>query len=331
MIDIPFGSRSEVMRAMTDFVAESVEKFLKPIETNWQPSDFLPDASTQEEFFDQVKELQGAAQGLSYDLLTVLVGDTITEEALPTYETWLSRLEGIHEAPETNPWKTWVRGWTAEENRHGDLLNKYLYLSGRINMQEFERSTQFLIADGFNIETGQDPYRNFIYTSFQELATNISHRRVATMAKQQGDSLLSKINGVIAADEMRHAKAYSAFIKKIFEYDVNEVLIAFEDMMRKKIVMPAHFLRETGMEVGGLWGHFTDAAQRIGVYTAIDYANILKDLVTDWELEHLRDLNEAGEKSRDYLVKLPDRLLRISERMVNPVSEYEFKWIGVRS
>jgi len=319
------------MRAMSDFVAESIDKYLKPIETNWQPGDFLPDAKDQDDFFAQVKEIQRASQGLSYDLLTILVGDTITEEALPSYESWLSRVEGIHEEVETHPWKLWVRAWTAEENRHGDLLNKYLYLSGRVNMQEFERSTQYLIADGFNIETGQDPYRNFIYTSFQELATNISYRRVATLAKQQGDTLLSKINGVIAADEMRHAKAYMAFIKKIFELDTNEVLVAFEDMMRKKIVMPAHFMRETGMEIGGLWGHFTDAAQRIGVYTAIDYANILRDLVLEWDLEHLCDLNEAGEKSRDYLVRLPDRLLRISERMPNPVHEYEFKWIGVRN
>lgn len=331
MINIPFGARSEVMRAMTDFVKESVEKFLKPIETNWQPSDFLPSTSIQEDFISQLKDIQSAAEGLSYDVLTVLVGDTITEEALPTYETWLSKIEGIHEVDLDNPWNVWVRAWTAEENRHGDLLNKYLYLSGRVNMREFEKSTQFLIADGFDIETGQDPYRNFIYTSFQELATNISHRRVATLAKQQGDSLLSKINGVIAADEMRHAKAYSSFIKKIIEYDANELLIAFEDMMRKKIVMPAHFLRETGMEVGGLWGHFTDAAQRIGVYTAIDYANILRGLVEEWNLEQLCNLNEAGEKSRDYLVKLPDRLLRISERMPDPVRTYEFSWIGVRS
>ncbi|MBK9733815.1 MAG: acyl-ACP desaturase [Saprospiraceae bacterium] len=330
-MNIPFGSRSEVMRAMTGFVEESVEKYLKPIETNWQPSDFLPDSKDQDDFFDRIKDIQQAAQGLSYDLLTILVGDTITEEALPSYESWLSRLEGIHEESESNPWKVWVRGWTAEENRHGDLLNKYLFLSGRVNMQEFEKSTQFLIADGFNIETGQDPYRNFIYTSFQELATNISHRRVATIAKQQGDPFLSKINGVVAADELRHAKAYMSFIKKIIEYDASEVMVAFDDMMRKKIVMPAHFLRETGMKVGGLWGHFTDAAQRTGVYTAIDYANILQDLVTEWDLEHITDLNEAGEKARDYLVKLPVRLLKISERMANPTSEYEFKWIGIRS
>jgi acyl-[acyl-carrier-protein] desaturase len=33
------------------------------------------------------------------------------------------------------------RQWTGEENRHGDLLNKYLYLSG-VNMREVEMTTQ---------------------------------------------------------------------------------------------------------------------------------------------------------------------------------------------
>jgi acyl-[acyl-carrier-protein] desaturase len=41
-------------------------------------------------------------------------------------------------------------------------------------------STQHLIADGFDIGTTGDPYRNFIYTSFQETATNVSHRRTAS-------------------------------------------------------------------------------------------------------------------------------------------------------
>ncbi len=33
------------------------------------------------------------------------------------------------------PWGRWTRQWTAEENRHGDLMNKYCYLSGRVNMR----------------------------------------------------------------------------------------------------------------------------------------------------------------------------------------------------
>ena len=31
--------------------------------------------------------------------------------------------------------RRWNRQWTAEENRHGDLMNKYCYLTGRVNMK----------------------------------------------------------------------------------------------------------------------------------------------------------------------------------------------------
>jgi len=195
-------------------------------------------------------------------------------------------------------------------------------------MRMMEVSTQYLIADGFDIGTGHDPYRNFIYTSFQELATNISHRRVASQAKKDGDTLLSKMCGVIASDEARHAKAYKHFIEKIFEVDPNGAMLAFEDMMRKKIVMPAHFLREVGLKIGQTFGHFTDAAQRLGIYTAIDYVDILKELIEDWHIESMPELNEAGEKARDYIVSLPNRLLRVAERMKNPMLEYKFTWIN---
>ncbi len=314
------------MRHIEKYMLEKMDEYLKPIDQIWQPSDLLPDSS-RDTFFSEIKDLQQSAQGLSYDLIAVLIGDTITEEALPTYESWLMMVQGVS-SNEEGGWMKWTRHWTAEENRHGDLLNKYLYLSGRVNMRMMEVSTQYLIADGFDIGTGHDPYRNFIYTSFQELATNVSHRRVASQAKKHGDTLLSKMCGVIASDEARHAKAYINFIGKIFEVDANEAMIAFEDMMRKKIVMPAHFLREMGLMMGQTYGHFTDAAQRLGIYTATDYVDILKQLIVDWQIESQRDLNEAGEKARDYLIKLPDRLLRIAERMKNPGLEYKFSWIN---
>jgi len=318
--------RREVMKHIEKYMLEKMDDFLKPIEDIWQPSDLLPDSS-RESFFSEIKELQESAKGLSYDLIAVLIGDTITEEALPTYESWLSMVEGVSKE-EQGGWMKWTRAWTAEENRHGDLLNKYLYLSGRVDMRAMEVSTQYLIADGFDIGTGADPYRNFIYTSFQELATNLSHRRVASQAKQAGDTLLSKMCGVIASDEARHAKAYKHFISRVFEVDPNEAMIAFEDMMRKKIVMPAHFLREIGMKIGQTFGHFTDAAQRLGIYTAMDYVDILKQLLDEWHIESTEGLNEAGEKARDYLMHLPDRLIRVADRMKNPMLEYKFTWIN---
>ncbi|KAB7732860.1 acyl-ACP desaturase [Rudanella paleaurantiibacter] len=314
------------MRFVGEKMDSFLEEYLKPIDTNWQPSDLLPDA-TRETFFDEVKQLQESTRELSYDYMAVLVGDTITEEALPTYESWLVDMIGV-EQEKADGWMRWIRAWTAEENRHGDLLNKFLYLSGRVNMRAMEVSTQYLIADGFDIGTGKDPYRNFIYTSFQELATNLSHRRTATLAKQAGCTQLSKICGVIAADEMRHAKAYKAFVSNIMAVDPSEMMLAFEDMMKKKIVMPAHFLRETGVKIGQTFSHFSDAAQRLGVYTTQDYITLLDSLLEDWNIGAVTDLNDAGQRARDYLMALPDRLRRVAERTKVPNLAYEFSWIA---
>lgn len=325
-MDFFADKRREVMVHVEKYMLQMMDTYLKPIDTNWQPSDFLPD-STGDRFFEDVRALRETAKDLSYDLVAVLIGDTITEEALPTYESWLTMVDG-QSKDEEGGWMKWVRFWTAEENRHGDVLNKYLYLSGRVDMRQMEISTQYLIADGFDIGTGHDPYRNFIYTSFQEMATNVSHRRVASLAKKEGDTLLSKMCGVISSDEARHAKAYKDFMNKIFEVDPNQAILAFEDMMRKKIVMPAHFLREVGLKIGQTFGHFTDAAQRLGVYTAVDYVEIMQQLLEEWKIESLRDLDAAGEKARDYLLALPDRLLRVAERMKNPTMDYKFSWIA---
>lgn len=314
------------MQTIENFMDEYITKFLPPIESMWQPADLLPDPS-QPDFVDKVKELRELARELSYDFWAVLIGDTITEEALPTYESWLMEVEGVDQRNK-NGWAKWVRAWTAEENRHGDLLNKYLYLSGQVNMREVEVSTQHLINDGFDIGTMHDPYRNFVYTSFQEIATNISHRRVGAMATKADNKQLAKMCGIIAADEARHARAYKTFVKKIFEFDASEMMIAFEDMMRKKIVMPAHFLRESGGTVGKLFEHFSNAAQRLGVYTTHDYIHILEGLIKDWEIDKLRDMTDQAERARDYLMKLPDRLKRVADRVAPPTLEYKFKWIA---
>lgn len=318
-------SRFEVMSHLDNGMEGAMAQYLKPIEDIWQPTDLLPDANSPD-FFDAVRTLQAKASNLSYDLMVVLVGDTITEEALPTYESWLSLLEPVNH-DRNSGWNQWVRAWSAEENRHGDVLNKYLYLSGRINMREFEVSTQYLINDGVDIGISKDPYRNFVYTSFQELATNLSHRRVAQFAKQAGDDLLAKMCGYVASDEARHANAYKSFVKSIYEIDPSEMMLAFEDVMRKKIVMPAHFVRESGHEKGAAFTHFSETAQRIGVYTSRDYIKIMESLIEEWKIEWLDHLSDAAKRGRDYVLSLPARLTKIADRANPEPSGYKFSWV----
>lgn len=317
--------RLEVMQFLEKKVDSFVDQFLIPVEKIWQPSDLLPN-SEEDNFMEEVKELREIAKDLPYDFWVVMVGDTITEEALPTYESWLMEVEGVDNEGR-NGWSKWVRQWTGEENRHGDLLNKYLYLSGRVNMREVEVTTQHLINDGFDIGTGRDPYKNFVYTSFQELATYVSHNRVSQIAKQYGDKKLSKLCKLIAGDEMRHHHAYSEFVNQIFKVDPSEMMLAFQYMMKQKITMPAHFLRESGEKISTAFEEFSNSAQKIGVYTAADYVDIMQKLIEKWEIDKIGNLTAEAEKARDYLMKLPERMAKISERLVLPDQTKVFKWV----
>lgn len=317
--------RLEVMQTIEKEIDSFMEKYLIPVEEIWQPTDFLPN-SQEDTFFEEVHQIREEAKELGYDFWVVLVGDTITEEALPTYESWLMDMQGVNQHGK-NGWSRWIRHWTGEENRHGDVLNKYLYLSGRVDMREVEMTTQHMINDGFDIGTANDPYRNFVYTSFQELATNISHKRVGQLAKKQGNKLLGKMCNRIAGDEMRHHLAYREFVKTILKYDPSEMMLAFEDMMRKKIVMPAQFVRESGEAIGTAFENFSNAAQRLGVYTTHDYIDIMKKLISYWEIDQLNGLTAKAEKARDYVMKLPDRMARIAERVAIPQDITKFKWV----
>lgn len=317
--------RLEVMQLLEKKIDSFMEEFLIPVEKIWQPTDLLPD-SNHENFLEEVKELREISKDLPYDFWVTLVGDTITEEALPTYESWLMDVDGVDNV-ERNGWSKWVRHWTSEENRHGDVLNKYLYLSGRVNMREIEQTTQHLIADGFDIGTGRDPYKNFVYTSFQELATFVSHNRVALIAKKYGEKKLFKMCNLIAGDEMRHHLAYSEFVNQIFKVDPSEMMLAFQYMMKQKITMPALFLRESGDKIGSAFEAFSDSAQRIGVYTASDYVDILQKLNEKWDIGNINGLTAEAEKARDYLMKLPERMRKISERLIIPEEGHIFKWV----
>lgn len=141
--------RLEVVQSMDAWAEEKLLPLLKPVEECWQPQDYVPHPE-QESFLEEVQELRRRAAHLPDDYFVCLVGDTITEEALPTYQTMLNTLDGTRDetGASPSPWGVWTRAWTAEENRHGDLLNRYLYLSGRVDMRAVEKTIQYLIGSG---------------------------------------------------------------------------------------------------------------------------------------------------------------------------------------
>jgi hypothetical protein len=72
--------KQEVFRSLQGWAAESLLPLLKPVDDCWQPTDFLPDSSS-DAFEHEVRELRSRAAALPDDYFVVLVGDMVTEEA----------------------------------------------------------------------------------------------------------------------------------------------------------------------------------------------------------------------------------------------------------
>lgn len=117
-------------------------------------------------------------------------------------------------------------------------------------------------------------------------------------------------------------------MEKLFEIDPDGTVMAFADMMRKKISMPAHLMYDGRDD--NLFEHFSAVAQRLGVYTARDYADILEFLVGRWNVEKMTGLSAEGRKAQDYVCTLPPRIRRLEERAQGRAKEaptVPFSWL----
>ncbi len=323
------NNKEEVIKELEPFLEEKLGVYQKDVKDYWQPADFLPDFSC-DSWVDDVKEIKSESSELSDSLIAVLVGDMITEEALPNYQSWFNRLDYVKDQTgvSDNPWAKWIRGWTAEENRHGDLLSGYLNLSGRVDMQAVNRSVQSLIKFGFDPQTGTDPYAGLIYTSFQERATKISHRNTGAQAARLGAKKLQKICAVICADEKRHEEAYQMLIAEILKLDPNGAIQTLAKILKSTIVMPSKLV-EDGFG-NNLFDDFSAIAQSIEVYTATDYANILEYLVELWSIASVTALTPEAEKAQDYICKLPARYKKLASRYKVKQQNVTIPWIANR-
>ncbi|XP_028547384.1 acyl-[acyl-carrier-protein] desaturase, chloroplastic-like [Dendrobium catenatum] len=100
-------------------------------------------------------------------------------------------------------------------------------------------------------------------------------------------------------------------------------------MMKNKITMPAHLMFD-GRD-HRLFHHFSAVAQRLGVYTAKDYADITEFLVGRWKVESLVGLSDEGRKAQDFVCRLAPRYRKLEERAQGRAkqgfSTVRFSWI----
>ena len=198
-------------------------------------------------------------------------------------------------------------------------------------MRSVEQTIHRLLSSGFNPGGRKDPYRGFIYTSFQERATKISHGNVGKLAAKAGDATLARICARIAGDEARHEKAYTQFSQEILDRDPNGFVMAFRSMMEHQVIMPAE-LMDDGVS-DNLFADFARVASGLGVYTGHHYAEIMAHLVETWKIDELGGLAPEAEEAQQFLMKLPGRYAKLAARGGKKLAKMDkvgFSWIGGR-
>src|SRR3954466_10475895 len=92
----------EVLDSLTGRVEENLN-LLTQVADAWQPSDYLPDL-TAEDWHEQMLAFRGPAMQLTDEVLVVLVGDMVTEEALPSYAISLNLIAQDITGDSPAPW-----------------------------------------------------------------------------------------------------------------------------------------------------------------------------------------------------------------------------------
>jgi acyl-[acyl-carrier-protein] desaturase len=315
----------ELIEGMQGFVEQNLS-LLTPVDQAWQPTDFLPDL-TAEDWSEQIAKFRAAARPLSDDLLVVLVGNMVTEEALPNYAVSLEQIAADPTGIGDDPWARWLRGWTAEENRHGDLLNAYLRLTGRVDMRAVELTIHHLIRNGFQTRAAGDDTAGMVYAAFQERATRITHAAVAKIAAEQGDEHLAGICRKIAGDEARHEVFYTRIVGELMKRDPEGTVIAFRKMLKGNIAMPGRLMVD-GKDPD-LFDHFAVVSQRTGTYTVQTYAKIIEHLIDSWGVAHLSVTGKAA-KAQEYICQQPARYEFFAATLAESLAaqpHVRFQWV----
>ena len=88
-------------------------------------------------------------------------------------------------------------------------------------------------------------------------------------------------------------------------------------------------MRERGKALGETFKKFSIIAERSAIYTPLDYADILENLLQSWDIEHLKGLTDKAEAAQQYLCSLPARYRKVAERFVGRVKQddYSFSWL----
>jgi acyl-[acyl-carrier-protein] desaturase len=303
------ASKLEVLADLEPVVADLIQKHEAKREL-WYPSDFLP-ADQGQDGEGPLRELRDRALDISDSARVAVALNILTEEGLPHFHRLVAEQLGNRTF-----WSTWNNLWTAEEDRHGNILRDYVRDSRLLNFSVLERLQFDYIRSGFNPDWHGDPYKIFVYTSCQEKATQISHLNTGKLVAHE-EPLLHSITQKISQDEARHFAFYMNIFKEILHRDPNHALLSACSIL-PSIEMP-------GISIIN-FNEYADVVRRAGIYGPREYKQIVENLIASWKVEVLQHLDEIGRKAQDKIMAIPARLEKVAEYIESRCTAKSFRF-----
>lgn len=304
-------SKAEVLEEIEPQVDELMAKHKKKRRL-WFASDFLPaDEKMDDDKENVIKKLRERARGIADSVRVSLVLNLITEEGLPHFHRLLSTYLG-----DNSVWKKWNFMWTAEEDRHGNILRDYVRDSRLFKFRHVEMLQYYYQESGFNPSWDKDPYKVFVYTTLQERATQFSHKNTGVIAGDE-EPLIRGILRNIATDEAKHFSFYRNVFKNILEIDPNRALKS------ALAILPSIDMPGVNMPK---FNEMADIVRRVGIYGPWEYRRIVDETVDYWNIGMMTDLNEVGRKAQEKIMKLPKRLEKVAKYIEHKTQQKSFSF-----
>lgn len=263
----------------------------------WLPSELLAPAA-DEDPDEHVARIRDRARGISPALRAAIALNLLTEEGLPHFHRILS----AHLA-ERSAWTAWRNLWTAEEDRHGVVLQQYARSARLLDTITLERMQFEYLRRGMEVAWDRDPYRVLVYTSLQERATQLAHANTGRLAGEY-EPTIGLVLHHVAQDEARHFAFYRAAFKEVLRRDPNAALISAVNIM-PGIDMPGVNIPQ--------FGELATIVRRAGIYGPRDYCRIVEEQLRYWEIDALKGLDDGGREAQERLLQIPQRLERLAE------------------
>ena len=282
-------------------VTENLHRHLA-VAKDWMPHEFVP-WSQGRDFAALGGEAWNPEQSrLSPIARTALEVNLLTEDNLPSYHRIIEDAFGLDGA-----WGTWVHRWTAEEGRHAYCIRDYLLVTRGVDPAELEQARMAVMQIGYDSEP-KTIMRVLAYTSFQELATRISHRNTGRYTE---DPIAEKLLSRVATDENLHMVFYRNLVKAGLEIAPGPTLRGITDEV-VRFAMPGSIIP----------GFVRKAAQiaKVGIYNLrIHHDEVVWPLLRHWGVFELEGLDAQGEQARtelaEFLTGLDAQASRFEERL----------------